>query len=71
MVAAFYTTRLTIALVGLALGKVFISRLATWCTAGKSTTTAVKKLHNFHELYYTIDLNHNCTVLHALAVCSL
>ena len=60
---------------GLALGKIFISRLAHYnaMQLARSTTTTVKKavlqqccMHSFHEFYYTIDLTLFC----ALAVCS-
>ena len=46
-VAAFYTTRTTTTVVGLALGKIFISRLAHYnaltAQLARSTTTAVKE----------------------------
>ena len=47
-VAAFYTTRTTTTLVGLVLGKIFISRLAHY-NAIKLDSTAGKKHYNYCE----------------------
>ena len=71
-VAAFYTTPMTTTLVGLALGKIFISRLAHYRILDRKLSTAGKKHYNCCEEGATARPGHiMLQIIIAMQHCSL